>query len=646
MRNFAFSDCRCDRVGRRTYSLFSGADFSSAPGEVSLSRSPDMCNMIPENGLLVKRPGWRVLGRLSAAPTAMTSAYLGGMKYFLAVAGGYLYVWGGSLELPASDAQIVAAGLTGCRRIFIAEADLPPATGRPSGPTVCAFACGGGKFVCFDASVSGVSYRSARPVAQIGYAPVTAAGRSPDGTAGTVLESVNAASPRRRNRFTADGTSVRYQLDAVPDTTAGVTASYIGGAALTVSQVDAAARTVIFAAAPAASADGADNVEIAFTAADAPAEPAKCVNAATFTIGHNDTRIVLSGHPDKPNYEWMSAPNDPTYFPDDGYAVVGGGESAVMGYLNIDGAQCIVTDARNGAPTLYLRGHVVDADGKAVVTIRQGASGPPPVSADAFLRIGTEALYLSEEGMMAVTASDTRDSAAALRPRSYFADGRLLPLLKEEWPLRATSYDGRGIVFVGNKVFVFDQKLGGTPDGGRAYECFLWDGIPSNGAVPYGDPSGLYFITAAGKVCRFNDDVEGFGRYLDGDDGDAVNAWWSTVADDDGALMNLKKLENAGSGVTLSNKFCSRVVVTLTTETGEQTGRVIETGRFEWSPFSFRRMPFRSAHADVTVPFGGLSSRYRLLTIRVSNDRPDQGFGLYAITKRYSIRKTDKEGIN
>lgn len=102
---------------------------------------------------------------------------------------------------------------------------------------------------------------------------------------------------------------------------------------------DLAAGKVTFTTAPGKSPiTGEDNVRI--TASRLVAGYAdrinKCRFGTLFGVNGAADRLFLSGNPDFVNYDWHSGQNDPTYWPDTGYSVIGTEKSAIVGYSIIN----------------------------------------------------------------------------------------------------------------------------------------------------------------------------------------------------------------------------------------------------------------------------------------------------------------------
>lgn len=122
-----------------------------------------------------------------------------------------------------------------------------------------------------------------------GYIPLIGVGSSPAG-ATTTLERINILTPRRRQRFSADGTSTVYKL-AEKDL-ASIDRVEIDGELFTIYDVNVKAGTVTFRDAP---MSGADNVEIWYTAQESYRSKAAAMRYAEFYNGANDSRVFLYG---------------------------------------------------------------------------------------------------------------------------------------------------------------------------------------------------------------------------------------------------------------------------------------------------------------------------------------------------------------
>lgn len=121
-----------------------------------------------------------------------------------------------------------------------------------------------------------------------GYVPLLANATPPYG-GGTLLERANTLTPKRRQRFSADGTATEFKL--IESNIQMVDSATVNGAAVQFT-ADTASGKVTFSSAPAA---GTDNVEITWTAKGSSRESVVKMRYAEFYNGANDSRVFLYG---------------------------------------------------------------------------------------------------------------------------------------------------------------------------------------------------------------------------------------------------------------------------------------------------------------------------------------------------------------
>lgn len=147
-----------------------------------------------------------------------------------------------------------------------------------------------------------------------GYVPIVGTASSPDGQT-TLLERVNMLTPKRRQRFSANGTSTIFKL--AEGDIASVDAVYVDGASVGYSSADLAGGSVTFAQAP---KQGSDNVEIHYSAKASLREQVLKMRFSELYNGVNDSRVFLYGDGSnkciysEPLYETGAASAE--YFPD------------------------------------------------------------------------------------------------------------------------------------------------------------------------------------------------------------------------------------------------------------------------------------------------------------------------------------------
>jgi hypothetical protein len=136
--------------------------------------------------------------------------------------------------------------------------------------------------------------------------------------------------------------------------------------------VDYAAGSIAFVAPPGEPAvAGQDNVTVTFlrTVAGYAGRIVGCRISASFGAGAND-RVFLSGTPAYPNLDWRSQPQDPSFFADTGYAVIGGGQSGRHGLPAHRGDARAPQIALRRRRDLYLRSASLDGVSGVVFPLR------------------------------------------------------------------------------------------------------------------------------------------------------------------------------------------------------------------------------------------------------------------------------------
>ncbi len=291
MRSYEFPYLEAEQ--QTVVSRFGGIDCRTHPTKVSLSRSPDMQNMIcDQNDFLVKRTGWRTQAQfnapiygLFAMPDGVGCAVHAGAKLYF--------------RAPDGTQTELCADMNEAFSPVVYDEGCTLPDGRQKPIVRCAKSS---KNTAWEAvSVSGTA-----------YVPTTTISAAPTG-GGTSYEAVNLLTPKRINTFIGDGTATQFKVDATDLDETAVTAE-VNGSAVTVSAVNRSTGLVTLAAAP-ANGNGLANVSIAFakTVSGYADKINKCRFAGLYG-GKNDTRVFLSGNPDEPDCDWQSGLYDrPTF---------------------------------------------------------------------------------------------------------------------------------------------------------------------------------------------------------------------------------------------------------------------------------------------------------------------------------------------
>jgi hypothetical protein len=579
---------------------FAGVDFSTHPTKVDCRRSPAAKNMIADEAYFpVKRTGYKRLFEFGDEIYGIYRFVSDNKSEFMCHSGNKLYsiVDGVSKEVYSNMAK------------------------APS----CAFTMGGKLYILDGKTYLTYDKATVRPVSEVAFVPTTTIGALPDG-GGTAFENVNLLTPKRINTFVGDGTSKAFKLDAENIDGSEVTAS-VNDAAVTAFTVDRTAGRVTFSTPP-SNGGGLANVKIAFskTVAGNADKINKC-RFFGFYGGQNDTRVFLSGNPNEKNTDWQSGLYEPAYFPDLGYTKVGADSSAIMGYVRQYDAQIVIKEGNGQDATQYLRTFEIDASGKAVYPLRQGAEGPGAVNYRCIATLEDTPLFLSSLGVFAVTGTNVGQQRS-----TKCVSRRINTKLLSENLKNAVACEGGGKYYlcIDKNCYVADSRQ--TKEDGQL-EWYFWDNIPASAMCEY---DGLiYFGTKDGKLMRFCKPDES-DAYMD--DGKAIDAYWSTPFSPLGSWASYKTVLNFYPVLMPYSR--SGVQVLYNTDEVLRD-RVLEENLdiFSFDTMDFSRFTFKTIATATTYSTGKRARRILLFQGVVKNDRIDEPFGLLAIRIRFRTNR-------
>ncbi len=608
-------------ISRRVYAEFRGADFSTDPSLVDYSRSPLCTNMVSDaGGHPQKRKGWRSLLNLGERINGLYLLEKESGTIFGIHSGANFYQWkpGGEPELLRSDL---------------------PELKRSQGAYMKGemwIATGAGYYSWNGERMIRVSERDDC------YIPLTTISMNPANGSGMSYEDVNMLTPWRKNSFPGDGTTKTFRLDSPIDTGTTVTA-WIEGTETTPANVNYAAGTVSFTTAPAKPLAGmADNVVIRFshTVEGYTDRIDKCSIITKHGVGNND-RIVISGNRDMRNVDWTSGLEDPTYFPDLSYTVVGPEDTAIMGYLYMGSYLGVVKEDNGQDATIFLRYGQLNDDGEAVFTLTQAITGVGAMARGSFANLNNDPLFLARTGITALT-TNSYTSAKLTASRG----DRVAPKLMGEERLseaEAVVFDGRYLLALPNgHVYGMDgrqQKDYRTSISyDYRYECFYWENVP---AICWlvdstGEKDELWFGTADGRVCKFRTDQDGPAVYYDEEDG--IDAVWATRYDDDGTPAIQKTMIKKGCCVTIKPYARGGATVYYRTDRtggGEKWANTKLLDMLDFNDIDFERVDFGNKDEAQEIFLNRKVRNYKRLQIICRSNAPGEGFGIFQITKHY-----------
>lgn len=673
------------------YNKFRGADFSTDPALVDSTRSPLCTNMISDGGgMPEKRPGYKTLCSLEGTIYGIFSAVWEGEEYFYIHAGNKLWLWDGESD---SCAQMLLEGLkedksrgqslggslwivTGgefieCRgsfaRIVAGEGYIPTTiiTREPTG--------------------GGVMYESVNMLTPYRRNSFQTDGESRDflldsdsidtffildgdiaepkplyfadgnnfwcfslmGSAGERVKLDFGSARLSSESFEGEMQKCSEPLGEAIEAYASLSGDSRVYAQVRGEEVESfslirAEGIIRFEEAPAPpEAGNADELIVTFpkTVPGYADMINRCRIIAPYGAGSSD-RIIVSGNPDYPNRDWTSAYNDPSYFPDLGYATVGGENSAIMGYCPIGDSLAIVKEDRGGDTTVFFRTFALDEEGNVSFPIRRALTGVGAVSRGGFANLLDEPLFVSGTGIYAVSVNNITGDRMG-QNRSFYLNARLVG--EELSQGEGVSFMGMYLLgFPNGHVYILDGRQPKTYRseslGDFCYEGWYWENVPALCWLKHereGGSEELYFGTADGRVCRFKGDKNLMDCYSD--DGEAIDALWATRMDDDGCPTVLKTMIKRGCAVTLKPYSRSSARISFRTDRDAAAKeRVYDTvDIFSWEDIDFSRFTFDSNDSAREIFFGTKVKKYKRLQIIIRNNALNEGFGVFAITKNY-----------
>lgn len=359
----------------------------------------------------------------------------------------------------------------------------------------------------------------------------------------------------------------------------------------------------------------------------------KCSFGTLFGVNGALDRLFVSGNPDYINYDWYSGQYKPTYFTDTSYSMLGSSASAIMGYSIISNYLAAHKDYMEKDQNIILReGDLVDNEPSfRIINTLQGAGA---VGKYTFAYLSTEPLFLTKNGIYAVTAQDITGEKYA-QNRSYFLDGKLLEenhmenafgfVYKEMYWL---CLNGVAYILDGLQPVHTDKS---RPYSTRQYVGFYRTNLPAR--VMWEDNERLFFGTADGRVCRFFKDPDSLASY--NDDGEPIEAIWETP-DIDGKLFYKNKtlryiaLRLDAALSTSVNIWVMNRGIWQFIKKDDQSGKYLN-----FALLIFSKLSFSGDKTQHTFPTKVRVKKVDKFRLRVTNDELNEPFGIYNIAFEY-----------
>lgn len=590
-----------------TISEFLGVDFTNSPANVDLKKSPNGQNMIRDvPGKVRKCMGYETIAAYEGRVNGAHFRY--GDESLLIHAGTALYKGEETLYEGMNDERSKSWQIED--KLYIAD---------------------GLKLLVYNGE-------TVKPVSEESYIPTVTIAKSPSG-GGTQYEALNLMQPGFTELFagTEDDTAYQLSFSGLDETSVKVEILNDSGEWLEKEEgtdfaVDRDTGTITFTSAPGKSPlTGEDNVKItAYRTVEGYSDRInKCTVGALFGVNGATDRIFLSGNPDYINYDWYSDYNNPLYWPDTGYAVLGSPKSAIVGYSIVNDRLAAHKDAMEEDRNVILReGNIVDNEPTfKIVNSLQGAGA---VAKHSFAYLSNEPLFLTNLGIYAITPQDITGEKYS-QNRSFFLNGKLLQEenLKDAY---ACVYKDLYWLCINGVAYILDglqpiQTDKSMPYATRQYVGFYRINIPAR--VMWTHESDLYFGTDDGRVCRFFSDPESLSSY--NDDGDAIHAIWDTP-DFIGNLFYKNKtfrhmdIRLASAPVTSIKMYVQKRGIWEFIKEEAKKARF-----FDFNNINFAKFTFSTDSSPKTVSTKIKVKKVDKARFRFENEQLNEPFGLYDI---------------
>ena len=585
----------------RKYSNFRGVDFSNS--EVNLYRSPDSVNMwknYDDGEGIETRPGMELLGEFGSQIFGLFFYRIQNTLQVVVHAGTKLYKWDNFPESPVVKTELFSGMNTTNSQCFVFNSVLFIKDG-----------------------INYLEYNGTTCQSVVGTIPITRIGTTPEGAVykddqDYVYQDGNCLTPKRKNGFVADGTSVDYYLDSgsLDSATIFVMTAIVNGTQKlegTDFTVDRTNGIVHFNEAPEKpEEDGDSNVIITYSKTST-ANLNKILHSTILT--EFDNRIFFSGNPDYPNVVFHSELEDPRYVSDATYSTVGLDIAPVKALIPGNDVLWVFKETiQNNSNVYYLTPTIDYKVGKIYPSV-VGNISTGCVSTG--VNFNDDICFFSKNGLEAIGKNLGNDQI--LDHRSSLVDSKLISDSDYE-DIKLAEYKGYLVCLVGSKMFLADSRNLYEKTAGKAeYEWFYWE-LPNNINYITEYQNDLYLANGNGEVFILNGTtdqsiVEGTLTNVD------IQSKWTTTRDTFG-YDSYRKITNKRGG-TASVKVMNNNAITLKTKTELRDNTIgtysdtkgyivyrVKEKKFKWIQLEFSsNQPFGLFSCTIEAFIGGYVKR-------------------------------------
>ena len=600
---------------REEIETFLGADLSNAPNNVAKNRSPSCPNMIrDEVGKVKKRDGIELV------------------KTFSGQINGVHFLYGTTTKKLVHHGTKISLDGTTPTELYSTAADHISVSKQMNG---CLWILDGTKYLCYNGT-------TITAVENTGTIPVIIIARAPTG-GGTLLQAINLLQKKRTEKFAGTASTTVYQLTATSLDADLVTILKLKAdgtfdtlVETTHFTVNRTTGAVTFGTAPGVSPiAGEDNIYITYSKTVIGYADRINKNDVSIIYGMNGARdrVFVAGNPDLPHYDYYSELNDPTYFADTSYSVIGQDSSMIMNYSIVD--DYLVThknNAENDDNTNLRKGELVSS--KAVFTSQGSYQTSGSLAKYSHANLENEPVYVTtDKNISAVTPSDVLGERFS-QERSYY----ITRALEEEAGLENSFgfvFDKFYFLACANTIYIMDSLQYSVskdrPLSHRQYECYYCPNISAR--IMWEEDNELYFGMADGKIKKFVENTPN-------DEGAAITSWWDTPFFDGKSFADKKtfvyiavRLASAlYTGVKIS-AYINGAWKVLKDYTGEANFSSLSNATCSLSNSVFS---FSTDTSPKTLGSKIKEKNLDKIQFRFENSRLNDTFGLYKLLMEYT----------
>ena len=576
---------------KRQYTNLAGVDFKNDESLVNLNRSPDALNVYKdytgEGNCIQTRPGYSKLAEFEGN---INGLYMYNSTIALVHAGEKLYLWNNFPEEPENP-TVLHSAMNDVKSSFFIFNDK-------------VYINDGINYLVYDGTL--------RNVSQDAIVPTTRIGMSPSG-GGIDYQDVNLLTPKRINKFIADGTSTEYCLDVTEITSVDsvkVNDTLVPSTDYTVSTV---LGRITFNTAPTASVLGEDNVEIEFskTTSGYINRIQNCNISQVF-----DNRVFFTGNSSYPNTLFHSELNEPAYISDLSYYEDGTSESAIKSITVGNNILWVFKEPNQENATVFYHIPTTSSEYGRIYPSKQGNVSTGCYSTS--INFSDDIVFLSKYGLEGINGDIAQEQL--LSHRSSLVDNKLINTNNFD---KASMYEWRGylLILTDKKVFLADSRQKFQGIDGLEYEWYYWSYENANPSILKEYKGNLYIGSEDGSIYV----VEGTN-----DNGEIIQSYWTTPMDSFGT-SNMLKTTNKRGGVARI-KTIPNGKIKIAERTNKRDERFITSksaNGFDFNHVDFSNFAFTTKN-DSYIVYKIKEKKWLTLSMKFYTDELDKPFGLYS----------------